>query len=188
MSLPTEKPMAPDPVTRFFGGPPLSVLFRLALISILVGVVLEALGFDPWNILDSLRQLDWASRDMRRRHKQVEAATRELAATLQRNHCLVGAARRGPGLDRALELGLAGPPPGGSGEFRIGGEIGTTDHSTQRLPDGIAGDRDQKPPLVPEVDGAFQEPQPLILRPLHVILAGAARARRHPAILEMRQG
>src|SRR5882762_10802442 len=35
-------------------------------------------------ILDSLRQLDWASRDMRRRHKQVEAATRELAATLQR--------------------------------------------------------------------------------------------------------
>ena len=36
-------------------------------------------------ILDSLRQLDWASRDMRRRHKQVEAATRELATTLQRN-------------------------------------------------------------------------------------------------------
>ncbi len=35
-------------------------------------------------ILDSLRQLDWASRDMRRRHKQVEAATRELAASLQR--------------------------------------------------------------------------------------------------------
>ena len=36
-------------------------------------------------ILDSLRQLDWASRDMRRRHKQVEAATRELAAELKRN-------------------------------------------------------------------------------------------------------
>ena len=36
-------------------------------------------------ILDSLRQLDWASRDMRRRHKQVEAATRDLAGTLQRN-------------------------------------------------------------------------------------------------------
>ena len=35
-------------------------------------------------ILDSLRQLDWASRDMRRRHKQVEGATRELAAMLQR--------------------------------------------------------------------------------------------------------
>jgi RNA polymerase sigma factor for flagellar operon FliA len=36
-------------------------------------------------ILDSLRQLDWASRDLRRRHKQVEAVTRELSATLQRN-------------------------------------------------------------------------------------------------------
>jgi RNA polymerase sigma factor for flagellar operon FliA len=35
-------------------------------------------------ILDSLRQLDWASRDMRRRLKQVEAATRELSAELQR--------------------------------------------------------------------------------------------------------
>jgi RNA polymerase sigma factor FliA len=35
-------------------------------------------------ILDSLRQLDWASRDLRRRHKQVEAVTRDLAAELQR--------------------------------------------------------------------------------------------------------
>jgi RNA polymerase sigma factor FliA len=36
------------------------------------------------SILDSLRQLDWASRDLRRRHKQLEAATRELASELQR--------------------------------------------------------------------------------------------------------
>jgi RNA polymerase sigma factor FliA len=35
-------------------------------------------------ILDSLRQLDWASRDLRRRHKQVEQVTRDLQATLQR--------------------------------------------------------------------------------------------------------
>jgi RNA polymerase sigma factor for flagellar operon FliA len=35
-------------------------------------------------ILDSLRQLDWASRDLRRRHKQVEALTRELTAELHR--------------------------------------------------------------------------------------------------------
>ena len=35
-------------------------------------------------ILDSLRQLDWASRDLRRRHKQVEAATRDLTASLHR--------------------------------------------------------------------------------------------------------
>ena len=36
-------------------------------------------------ILDSLRQLDWASRDLRRRHKQVEVVTRDLAVELQRN-------------------------------------------------------------------------------------------------------
>ena len=36
-------------------------------------------------ILDSLRQLDWASRDLRRRHKQVEAVTRDLAAALHRH-------------------------------------------------------------------------------------------------------
>src|SRR5260221_4665616 len=35
-------------------------------------------------ILDSLRQLDWASRDIRRRHKQVEAATRDLSAKFER--------------------------------------------------------------------------------------------------------
>ena len=44
-------------VNRFFGGPPLSVIFRLALLSILIGVILEVLGLDPWNILDSLRRL-----------------------------------------------------------------------------------------------------------------------------------
>ena len=61
MSLPTDAPRPipkhEDYVTRFFGGPPLSVIFRLALLSILVGVILEALGFDPWNIIDSLRRL-----------------------------------------------------------------------------------------------------------------------------------
>jgi hypothetical protein len=56
MSTPIETQKS-DYVTRFFGGPPLSVLFRLALLSILVGVILEALGFDPWNILDSLQRL-----------------------------------------------------------------------------------------------------------------------------------
>lgn len=35
-------------------------------------------------ILDSLRELDWASRDARRRHKQVEAIARELSLKLQR--------------------------------------------------------------------------------------------------------
>lgn len=35
-------------------------------------------------ILDSLRQLDWASRDLRRRHKQLESVTRDLSVVLQR--------------------------------------------------------------------------------------------------------
>jgi hypothetical protein len=44
-------------VSRFLGGPPLAVIGRLVLLSILVGVVLHAIGFDPWNILQSLRRL-----------------------------------------------------------------------------------------------------------------------------------
>ena len=55
MSLPTERPMANNYVTRFFGGPPLSVILRLILLSILVGVILEVLGLDPWNIIASMQ-------------------------------------------------------------------------------------------------------------------------------------
>jgi hypothetical protein len=44
-------------VSRFFGGPPLSVIFRLVLLSILVGFTLEVLGLNPWNIIESLRAL-----------------------------------------------------------------------------------------------------------------------------------
>jgi hypothetical protein len=47
----------PTPITRFLGGSPLSVLFKLVLLSILIGVVLSALGLDPWNIVDSVRRL-----------------------------------------------------------------------------------------------------------------------------------
>jgi RNA polymerase sigma factor FliA len=36
-------------------------------------------------ILDSLRQLDWASRDLRKRYKQMECVTRELTAKLERH-------------------------------------------------------------------------------------------------------
>src|SRR5579863_4499386 len=35
-------------------------------------------------ILDSLRQLDWASRDLRKRQKQLDSATRDLTAKLGR--------------------------------------------------------------------------------------------------------
>jgi hypothetical protein len=42
---------------RFLGGPPLAVLGKLVLLSILIGVVLSALGLDPWNIVESVRRL-----------------------------------------------------------------------------------------------------------------------------------
>ena len=45
------------PFTRFLGGSPLSVLVKLVLLSILIGVVLSALGLAPWNIVDSIRRL-----------------------------------------------------------------------------------------------------------------------------------
>jgi hypothetical protein len=44
-------------VNRFFGGSPLAVVGRLILLSILVGVILAAIGLDPWNIIDSVRRL-----------------------------------------------------------------------------------------------------------------------------------
>jgi hypothetical protein len=46
-----------DALYRFLGGSPLAVAFRLILLSILVGVVLAAIGFDPWNILRSIELL-----------------------------------------------------------------------------------------------------------------------------------
>ncbi len=58
-------------------------------------------------ILDSLRQLDWASRDLRRRHKQLEAATRDLTAELQRIPTEAEiAARLGVDVDRWRQMML----------------------------------------------------------------------------------
>jgi len=52
-----ERAEAQQFVHRFFGGPPLAVLGRLVLLSILVGVILAAFGLDPWNIIESVRAL-----------------------------------------------------------------------------------------------------------------------------------
>ena len=52
-----ESQKSQDYVHRFFGGPPLAVVGRLILLSILVGVILAAIGLDPWNIIDSVRRL-----------------------------------------------------------------------------------------------------------------------------------
>lgn len=52
-SLPAQQ----DGLSRFLGGSPLAVFGRLVLMSVLVGVVLAAIGFDPWNIVTSIRRL-----------------------------------------------------------------------------------------------------------------------------------
>lgn len=42
---------------RFFGGPPAAVITRLIVISIVVGVILTAIGISPFEIVDSVRRL-----------------------------------------------------------------------------------------------------------------------------------
>ena len=49
--------MSNDTVTRIFGGSPLAVAGRLILLSILIGVILSALGLDPFDIVHSIERL-----------------------------------------------------------------------------------------------------------------------------------
>jgi hypothetical protein len=49
--------MTNDRVSRFLGGPPLAVLGKLILLSILVGFVLKQLHLDPWNIIESIQDI-----------------------------------------------------------------------------------------------------------------------------------
>jgi RNA polymerase sigma factor for flagellar operon FliA len=64
-------------------------------------------------ILDSLREMDWASRDLRRRHKKLEEITRELSGVMERSPTEVEIAEKmGMDLERwrqvALELRMVG--------------------------------------------------------------------------------
>jgi hypothetical protein len=49
--------MANGSMDRFFGGSPGWVIIRLILLSIVIGVLLSALGLDPWNIVESVERL-----------------------------------------------------------------------------------------------------------------------------------
>ena len=49
--------MSNDTAAKIFGGSPLGVLFRLILVSVLVGVILSALGLDPFDIIHSIERL-----------------------------------------------------------------------------------------------------------------------------------
>jgi hypothetical protein len=54
-----ERFMNGDFVTRFFGGSPAGVILRLVVISFVVGIVLNALGVSPFDIVNGLRDLFW---------------------------------------------------------------------------------------------------------------------------------
>ena len=49
---------------RFFGGNPGLVLLRLVILSLIVGVVLAALGFSPYDIIQNLKDLAYRIYDM----------------------------------------------------------------------------------------------------------------------------
>jgi hypothetical protein len=49
--------MMSETMSRVLGGSPAAVLGRLILASILVGVILSALGLDPFDIIRSLERL-----------------------------------------------------------------------------------------------------------------------------------
>ena len=49
--------MANATIAKVFGGSPLAVLGRLILASVLVGVILSALGLDPFDIVRSVQRL-----------------------------------------------------------------------------------------------------------------------------------
>jgi RNA polymerase sigma factor for flagellar operon FliA len=58
-------------------------------------------------ILDSLRQLDWASRDLRRRHKKLESVKRDLSTKLDRVPTESEIAEKmGVGLDRWRQMSV----------------------------------------------------------------------------------
>jgi len=54
----------PTAIDRFLGGSPLAVVVRLGLLCVLVGIILHALGFDPGNIIESIRRMIQAIWDM----------------------------------------------------------------------------------------------------------------------------
>jgi RNA polymerase sigma factor for flagellar operon FliA len=91
-------------------------------------------------ILDSLRELDWASRDLRRRQKQVEAVTRDLSSKLGRSPQESEVAEQlGLGMERwrrmQIELrtiGLVSTTPAGENE-RTQEFAATDDYQPDRM-------------------------------------------------------
>jgi hypothetical protein len=54
---PAPSPVRTDPVTRFFGGSPLWVLVKLAMLSVVIGVILAVLDVDALAIVRAVQDL-----------------------------------------------------------------------------------------------------------------------------------
>jgi len=99
-------------------------------------------------ILDSLRDMDWASRDLRRRHKQLEAVTRELSAASERTPTEAEIAERmGMDVERwrqvAIELRMVGLLSASTRSPDSENDTAPEFPATDRLnPDVIAGQRE----------------------------------------------
>jgi RNA polymerase sigma factor for flagellar operon FliA len=88
-------------------------------------------------ILDSLRDMDWASRDLRRRHKQLESVTREFSAIMERPPTEAEIAEKmGMDIDRWRQVAV---------ELRMVGVLSASsranaDTESQAVPEFPAGD------------------------------------------------
>jgi RNA polymerase sigma factor for flagellar operon FliA len=96
-------------------------------------------------ILDSLRAMDWASRGLRRRHKQLEVVTREVEAAMERSPTEAEIAEK-MGMEvpcwrqAAIEMRMAGlVSASGQDENQKAPEFPATDRLN---PDVIAGQRE----------------------------------------------
>ena len=93
-------------------------------------------------ILDSLRQLDWASRDLRKRHKQLEQVTRELSGVLSRppsdNEI---ADKMGVGVERWRQMAV---------ELRMVGLVSTTPKPNENSDEHAIPEFAAKPDLQPD--------------------------------------
>lgn len=109
-------------------------------------------------ILDSLRQLDWASRDLRKRQKQVDAVTHELSLQLNRTPADAEIAQgMGVSMDRWRRMQL---------ELRTVGLVSSTPRPDQER------DRTQEFPAAP----TFQPDRMCEQKELQTTLARAMRS------------
>lgn len=49
--------MSSPMLTNFLGGSPASVALRLLVVSFVVGMILAAFGFEPWDIIDGFARM-----------------------------------------------------------------------------------------------------------------------------------